>query len=226
MPYSDSCCNAQYHFHLHNTCCQFQFKPNSKTLPYSRSFHCATVSCRRETVAVTLNNISIYTPLAVSFNSIKNQRPCRTAVAFTVLLSHAVQWQLLWRSILFPSTHNLLWVSIETQLKDLTVQLLLWLFSCLMPYSDSCCNNQYHYHLNNPCCQFQFKPNSKTLAYGRFFHCSPVLCSRVKVAVKFNTISIYTPLAVSFNSNPNLIIYRTAVPFTVPLSHAVQWQLL
>ena len=95
MPYSDSCCNAQYHFHLHTTCCQFQFKPNSKPLPYSSSFRSATVSCCTVTGAVTLNTISIYTPLAVSFNSNPNLSPCRTSVPFTVPLSHAVQWQLL-----------------------------------------------------------------------------------------------------------------------------------
>jgi len=44
----------------------------------------------------------------------------------------------------------------------------------------------------------------------------------VTVAVTLNTISIYTTLALSFNSNPTLSPYRTADPFTVPLSHAVQ----
>jgi len=75
MPYSDSCCNAQNHFHLHNTCCQFQFKPNSKPLPYNRSFHSATVSCRTVIVAETLNTIFHLHTTCCQFQFKPNSKP-------------------------------------------------------------------------------------------------------------------------------------------------------
>jgi len=89
-----------------------------------------------------------------------------------------------------------------------------------------CCNLPRLYLQYSPSSVYRFSCSCK-YSQWRMFDPSDVI--RLRGFSKFwNSCYFLSPvfLAVSFYSNPTLSPYRTAISFTVPLSDAIQWQLL